>query len=429
MDVSQFRGISSGAAADNFRNCLGHWAAAMREAGRHHDLGQHIHYVTALCYPLVSNPKSMQGVYRDAFLARGRTDPTADGLPDAVRRRIRKVVRSRDRALLQQELDRTLGWSRPPAEIMPAMREAFRRWVGAGVALMRRHGNDGLEAFLEAVDYWLARYRKKGGGEHVRRFIDLFSCEAKVSFYTCYANAWIDLIPWLREHRGLDPASERFLRFWHNQNQPVEVPHGRTPGGVCYPTQVWYDLPADGPGGGGPPRRLQFPTERIGPTHLPDVFRGHVLSLHPLSGSFMRDAALCEAAGRVFGSDGYDQIMVGGRGEYWDLMGAIVTAANQYRRAADAQANERGVRIRGGAAVEHVAGGPGDVPEGLTLEDFAASRRLSCPKCRKPVRLVQYHPAGDADEFRVDFACRGCDRPVEGIFSRSAFQQWLIPTE
>ncbi len=79
------------------------------------------------------------------------------------------------------------------------------------------------------------------------RFVNLFSYECKVSFFTCYANAWVDLIPWLRKHRGLDKVSERFLRFWHNQNPSTGGADGR------------------------------------------DAFNGQVLALHPLSGFFMKD--------------------------------------------------------------------------------------------------------------------------------------------
>ena len=246
-------------------------------------------------------------------------------MSDAVRRRIRRAVQSRDRAVIQQELDWVLAWSPPAAEIMPALREACRRWVGTGVSLMCHQGNDGLETFLKLVDYWLARYRKKGGGDHVRQFIDLFTCEAKISFYTCYANAWIDLIPWLCEHRDLDPVSERFLRFWHMQNQPHEIPHGQTAGGIYYPTQVRYDFPIAERGGQATTHRVVVPTERIGPTHLPDVFRGQVLSLHPLSGFFMRDPGLCEVAGRVFAADNFDASLANDRKEYWELIGAILT--------------------------------------------------------------------------------------------------------
>ena len=42
-----------------------------------------------------------------------------------------------------------------------------------------------------------------------------------MSFYTCFANAWVALVPWLKEHRDLDQLSD--ASCWHNQNQPIEV--------------------------------------------------------------------------------------------------------------------------------------------------------------------------------------------------------------
>src|SRR5262249_23571423 len=121
--------------------------------------------------------------------------------------------------------------------------------------------------------------------------------------YTCYANAWVDIIPCLQKDHGLDPVSERFLRLWHHQNQAIEIPHGRTAGGIYYPTHVRYDFFLAGADGQVIPKRICLPTERVGPTHVPDVFSGQILSLHPLSGFFMKDPALCAVAGAIFASE------------------------------------------------------------------------------------------------------------------------------
>src|SRR5438067_1955533 len=51
MDSSQLRAaLASDAAAANFRNCVGHWWAAMQAAGLGDDPEQQAHLVTALCY-------------------------------------------------------------------------------------------------------------------------------------------------------------------------------------------------------------------------------------------------------------------------------------------------------------------------------------------------------------------------------------------
>ena len=88
-------------------------ATAMRAANVWVELDQQIHYVTALCYPFVAEAKSLQDVYKDAYLAPGSTNPTADSLPDDARKRMRRVVRERDVALVRPELDHILGRFEP----------------------------------------------------------------------------------------------------------------------------------------------------------------------------------------------------------------------------------------------------------------------------------------------------------------------------
>src|SRR5262245_500171 len=174
MDSSQFRNIRTEASVSSFRSCLGHWAAAMRSMGCWDDLDQQVHFVAAQCWPLVCRNKSLQGVYRDAFLDPKSLTSEPPSLPDDLRERIVQAVRGRDRMAVQRELDSALGRFETPRRVLPALLEAFRRWVGNGVVLMRRGGNDGLEQFLRSVDGWLERYRKKGGHRWVRHFINVF---------------------------------------------------------------------------------------------------------------------------------------------------------------------------------------------------------------------------------------------------------------
>lgn len=391
MDSSLFRRFRAEPSFAAFRTVLGHWKAAMR-AGGAWDLDTEIHFVAAQCYPLVAESKSLQDVYTDAYLKPGTTDPTADGLPDDVRKRIRRVVRERDAALVRAELDSVLGRFEPPARLTPLLQEAFRRWVGRGVVGMRRAGSGGLEPFLREVDYWIARYRKKGGGDWVRRFVNLFSYECKVSFYTCYASAWVSLVPRLREHHGLDVVGERFLRFWHHQNRSAGGTDGR------------------------------------------DAFNGQVLALHPLSGFFMKDPALMAAAGRFFGTTAYDQALVKGNvgtsAAYWELVGAILTAAHLYRSALDRQERGRGTRaatsleVRAEPAAD--AGGDHLAP----LRDFLSVRGPTCPHCRAAVELRSADPAGaGADAFDARLACRGCGRAVTHRVATDDLLNWLRSAE
>lgn len=375
MDSSLFRRFKSEASFAAFRNVLGHWSAAMR-AGGEWDLDNEVHFVAAQCYPLVADAKSLQDVYKDAYLKPGSTNPTSDSLPDDARKRIRRVVRERDAALVRTELDHVLGRFEPPGRLMPLLQEAFRRWVGSGVVEMRRAGNDGLEPFLKEVDYWIARYRKKGGDAWVRRFVNLFAYECKVSFFTCYANAWVGLIPWLREHRGLDKVSERFLGFWHNQNRSTGGADGR------------------------------------------DAFNGQVLALHPLSGFFMKDPALMAVAGRFFGTAAYDRALtkrqVRSSKAYWELVGAILTSAYLYRNALDRQQRGRGTRAAASLEVQAELA-VDEVGDDLApLRDFLSARGPTCPRCRGPVELRAASPVGEgADAFDARLTCRKCGRAVE----------------
>jgi hypothetical protein len=436
MDVSELRNLGSEFSSANFRNCVALWKAVMKDSNLWDDDDQQVNYILAQCYPLVCRSKGMQKIYRDAFLDSGQTDYNPTGLPEEVRQRIKQVVEARDRFQLKQELDQVLGRFEPPAKLLPALQEAFRRWVGYGLCLMKQRGRAGLTEFLTELNTWLKRLRKKGGNPWVRRFIDMFAYEAKASFYVCYASAWIALVPWLKEHRGLDQLSERFLRLWHHQNQAIEIPPGRTPGELYYPT--------DGQAIGYPSldtaaaarQVLTWQTAYSKPLFIPDVFSGQVLALHPVSSVFMKDAALCAIAGRFLTSESYDVVMSRGRSAnyplYWDFVGAILTAAHSYRQALDVQAQNRGVWLRGGDAAKSLAcvSDPQESSQANLLEDFAVDQGIFCPKCDGDLSLEAWSPATQkSDHFSVQYRCRTCQRAAPIRIERSVFQDWLLSND
>ena len=132
---------------------------------------------------------------------------------------------------------------------------------------------------------------------------------------------------------------------------------------------------------------ITWQTVRSEPQFIPDVFSGQVLSLHPLSGFFMKDPAFCAIAGCFLTSDSYEEVMSRGRSEnhlmYWQLMGAILIAAHSYRNALATQTQQRGVYFRGGNAVEALGSGT-DQRLGTAaslLEDFGRDRGQFCPDC------------------------------------------------
>jgi hypothetical protein len=394
VNSSQLRITRGRRAADpaNFRNCVGHWWRAVQTQGLGRDPTQVRHLLLATGYALFSGGKSLQHVYRDAYLAPRATAPEEASLPRAAGERIQAVVRSRDREQVRAALDEVLGRVDIPAGEAVVMRQTCDGILAHGVDLVREQGEDGLAEFLGMLDAWCAKRRKKGGQGWLRRFLDAFAYEAKVSFYRCYANAWIDLIPWLRRHRGLDDLGERFLRFWHMQNQPRELPDGRV---------------------------------------IPDVFSGQVLALHPLSGFFMKDPALCAIAGRFFGSDAYERVMGDGRAEacaeYWDLIGAVLTAAHLYRQALDEQGQQRGSRQRSGGDREATVSEGNRSPAGL-LEEFAAARHLRCRGCAGALRVRHYGPAAsDPDVAEIHFTCGSCGAPACHNIGREELQRALLP--
>jgi hypothetical protein len=395
MDSTQFRITRSRRAWDpaNFRNCVGHWWRAMQLQGLGRDPDQIRHLLLATTYALVSGGKALQHVYRDAYLAPRATSPEEVSLPDAARRRIRAVVLSRDRERVGAMLDEVLG----RVDIAPREAALMSRTCSGilehGLELVLRRGDDGLAEFVGRFDAWSAKIRRRGGRGWLRLFLDALSYETKISFYRCYSNVWIDLIPWLRRHRGLDEVGERFLRFWHMQNQPLELPDGRV---------------------------------------IPDVFGGQVLALHPLSGFVMKDPGLCAVAGRFFGSDACARVMANGRAEdcaeYWDLLGAILTAAHLYRQALDEQGQQRGVRSRNsGNGEPSVTAAETRSPAGL-LEEFAASRGLLCRHCGGALRVRRYGPtASDPDVAEIHFLCRACGKPARHHVGRAELEQALLP--
>src|SRR5205085_8359298 len=95
-----------------------------------------------------------------------------------------------------------LGTLPSPAEL-PAFQKALQAWAGNGIVALRKGGRDALQNYLHTqLRPWLTRLRRRGGDDRSRLFINMFSYECKVSFYLCYANAWISLIPRLVHQHG-----------------------------------------------------------------------------------------------------------------------------------------------------------------------------------------------------------------------------------
>jgi hypothetical protein len=347
IDSKPLRGTGDRDAAGAIRPFVDHWWAAMTAKGWDRELDQQVNLVLARCHEVFVRDKAPQAIYRDAHLREGRTRDFATALDDDERKRIGRVVASRDRAAVAAELDRTLGRSGPTDRELPAFRRPFEHWIGRGVVAFRLRGEVGLAEFVGEVAEWSARFRRKGGQPRVRLYVNMFAYEAKAAFYRCYASAWAALVPWIAGRFGLDRMSERFLRVWHNQNQPIEVPAGRTLSGLYLPTGGGRAIVAPSSSGGWAVKSYAWRPSSAEPRYVRDVFSGQVLALHPLSGFFMNDPGLMAVAGQFFACEAFDRVMAGRPGdcpEYWAFVGAVLDAAGMYRLAAEEQAAGRGVR-------------------------------------------------------------------------------------
>ena len=170
-------------------------------------------------------------------------------------------------------------------------------------------------------------------------------------------------------------------------------------------------------------------TEHLGPTHVRDVFSGQVLSLHPLSGFFMKDPGLCAIAGRFFGSEAYEQALVRGDAEscreYWGLLGAILSAAHEYRQAWESYDQQRGQHVTADAAA--VVQGQGAVSSGAGMvTDFARAQRIRCADCGHELQCLRFYPAEEeAVQFQAEFRCSHCAREQSVMICEDTFRQWL----
>jgi hypothetical protein len=390
----------------NFRACVDFWWAAMEHIGADGEIDTRVNRVWAECYPLVNNARSLQDVYIDAHLERRAAkrfaDPRcadrADSLPADEVARLRAVAGSRSVPHIRAELDVLFLGVVPTPDELPASQEAARAWIGQGLVALQTGGLDALSAHVATLGTWIGRYRKRGGEDRARRFLNWFAYESKVAFYLCYANAWIGLIPRLRDLGLVEPFGERLLRLWHHQNQP-----------------------GDDPDGTGRHR---------------DAFAGQVLALHPLSAFVMNDPAHLQALGAWIDHPEHDRLVqqaqVGAAPAYWDLVAALLIAAHEYKLVRDHWDQTRTSRTLAGSGDRAADAIRDESPPPLAteLEDYAAARAIHCPACAGAARFVRNQaPAHEAEAVRIDFECATCGHPFDAIITVTDFEAWLMPDD
>ena len=393
----------------NFRACIDHWWAAMEMGGAADETDTRISRVWAECYSLVNTTRSLQDVYLDAHLSAnvrrphartGRGDrsvgPDEPGvsLPAAEADRLRAVAHARDATRVRAELEELFLGPMPSPGDMPAFRRDAYAWIRDGLDALHGGGPAGLAAYVATLGRTIARLRKRGGDDRSRLFLNRFAYQSKVAFYLCYANAWIGLIPRLREHRGLDAAGERFLRLWHHQNQPGD----------------------DDTAGSGGDR---------------DAFFGQVLSLHPLSAFVMNDPAHLQALGAWIAHPEHDRLVahdrVGTCAAYWDLVATILIAAHEYRQARERWDQTRLSRaVAGGDRAAEPTRDVSAPPVATALEEYAAARQLVCPTCAGAARFAGHDPETVDDEgTSVAFRCPTCALTFRATVPFEDFRAWV----
>jgi hypothetical protein len=403
----------------------------MHELRLEKDWEQQRHLVMALCYALVNRNKSLQDVYLDALPRPDSIDPDSLSIPEEIQKRIREVVNRRDRNGIKVEFDQALAVYHPTREDLVGFAKAFQTWADKGVNAYRESGEEGVIRWMSEIDYWMYKFRKRCQ-PRVRAFINFFSYQAKTSFYLCYANFWRSLLPWLRNNHGLDDLSFRFLSFWHNQNQPIEIPEGRTSGGIWYPTRrgarLFYPREDGTVKING--RIVRLP--RIGPEVIPDVFSGQVLALHPLTWFLFADPALRETVGLFLRTWEFDTLTQGGPTQdcvlYWEMIGAILTAAHLYRIAHDEFENRRGVQNQGGDATLAVIQDDAPPPMQAFMDDYIASRHLRCQCGASYTCGVVEHATEEQDTRQVPLVCSNCGNHDSVSVTDTEIQEALFPS-
>lgn len=386
MDGRQLR--SGG--GPNYHACVDLWWACMAAEGLTVEQANHsdderdqvacnqTNLVLASLYPLVSGTKGTQKVVRDAWPRRRFWDSVADrySLEPMEARRLRALAKTRDVSAIGREIRQVLVGEMPPEKERPRYNEALRRWVGNAIVALRRGGRRQMDAFLkEELLPWLQKYCRRGdqkaGSGRARLFINMVAYEARLAFFTCVTNAWGSLIPWLREHRNLEPASEHLLEIMHNQNSRD---NGQ------------------------------------------DVLWGQILSIHPSSAWLFESPDHRAVLGRYLGSVAKHRAGVtidnAANLEYWAFVGATLIAFREYREqlkvdeAARVRAPGRRARPKNNASHRKKEA----ALEGGLFEDFATTNGLRCGSCAGVELIFKQQVLHDVStkQLRVTYGCAEC---------------------
>ena len=399
----QFRQRNGGV---NFVPVMDFWWATRREAsGRDDDPFDPYTGVMAETYRLFTTSRALQDIYFDAYGS--KTIDRTFSLPEEESVRLKGLADAAAAEAVREELESLFLGELPDRAAMRRCEEAARRWVVNGAAALKRGGVPALRRWVDGeLAPWVARYRKRGGDKFTRAFLNLFAHEAKAQFHRCVANAWVGIVPWLREHAGLDELGERLISFMNALNRPAldEQCGGADRSGI------------DGTGADAGAHR--------------GTLCGQLLSLHPVSRYVIAQPGLFQVLSKWLAHPAYESITASGPSaiaacpEYRSAVAAILIAAHEYKRNQDEYENRRGKRTVSGDA----GAGPGGEQRGGPLDNvarddaapdaavlfgnYAADNEITCPACGGAAVFVTHGEVSDADDGEVAITFR-CHRDQE----------------
>jgi hypothetical protein len=407
----------------NFIPVMDFWWATRREAsGSDDDPADLFTGVMAETYRLFTTSRALQDVYADAYGS--KLIDREFSLPEYESVRLKKLGHEAGAGAVRRELEHLFLGKLPEPVVLGRCAEAAHRWVVNGAAALRAGGVAGLRRWVDGeLAPWVRRFRKRGGnggggGAAARTFLNLFSHEAKAQFHRCVANAWVGIVPWLREHAELDLAGERLICFMNALNRPGLDEDGDGDGN------------GNGNGNGDGDREVVAACADAGVRR--GTLCGELLSLHPVSRYVLAQDGLRQVLGKWLLHPDYESLTaagpaaVGACPEYRNAVTAILIAAHEYDRNQDDYEKRRGKRTVSGDGNINCGPNGGDNRDSLLANtarddasatsaslfgDFAAGNGIRCPECGGAALFLEHGQQSDEDgDVEVSFRCRGDER-------------------
>lgn len=377
----------------NLRSVIDLWWELARRSGISDE-----HYILRLwaeVYSLVNTARSQQSVFADAYL--GKNIDLSYSLPESEVEDLKALVLFHGLRWVQHTLESLLMGDLPSDADRSRFTEIAQDWLNTGLMMFKTFGETGLRSWLILINAQIKEHRKRGRADFMRRFINLFAYEAKVSFHRSYSDVWRFLVQWLKEHRSLDDMSERLMRFMHYCN--------------C-------DVYTDG----------LTPEQRRGP------LCGQVLSLHPVGRFLLAQSHNRIALGELISVPDYfahwETKAMQNTDAYRNVMASILIAATEYHHTRE----HSNARRRKSAQVEapiHLHCQEHRNDEELNCEkaltEFARDQKWKCEQCDAELKFDRIVESSNSEVSVIRYCCmRGESHdPIEKQVSQDQLKAWL----